>query len=68
MLLYVVKMMGMLVFIIGYVMKFGDIVGLCVLEYIVDVVFYLEGDVDRVVCILCGYKNCYGFMDEVGVF
>lgn len=38
------------------------------LEHIVDVVLYLEGDADRAVRVLRGHKNRYGSTDEVGVF
>ena len=56
------------VFIIGHVTKSGDIAGPRVLEHIVDVVLYLEGDADRAVRVLRGHKNRYGSTDEVGVF
>jgi DNA repair protein RadA/Sms len=55
-------------FIIGHVTKSGDIAGPRVLEHIVDVVLYLEGDADRAVRVLRGHKNRYGSTDEVGVF
>ena len=56
-------------FIIGHVTKSGDIAGSArVLEHIVDVVLYLEGDADRAVRVLRGHKNRYGSTDEVGVF
>jgi DNA repair protein RadA/Sms len=56
------------VFIIGHVTKSGDIAGPRILEHIVDVVLYLEGDADRAVRVLRGHKNRYGSTDEVGVF
>ena len=67
-LLHAAKTTGMPVFIIGHVTKSGDIAGPRVLEHIVDVVLYLEGDADRAVRILRGHKNRYGSTDEVGVF
>jgi len=67
-LLHAAKTNGMPVFIIGHVTKSGDIAGPRVLEHIVDVVLYLEGDADRAVRILRGHKNRYGSTDEVGVF
>ena len=44
----------------GHVTKSGDIAGPRVLEHIVDVVLYLEGDADRAVRVLRGHKNRYG--------
>ena len=67
-LLHAAKTTGMPVFIVGHVTKSGDIAGPRVLEHIVDVVLYLEGDADRAVRILRGHKNRYGSTDEVGVF
>jgi|TARA_B110000977_G_scaffold64920_2_gene88432 DNA repair protein RadA/Sms len=67
-LLHAAKTAGMPVFIIGHVTKSGDIAGPRVLEHIVDVVLYLEGDADRAVRVLRGHKNRYGSTDEVGVF
>ncbi|OUS43675.1 P-loop containing nucleoside triphosphate hydrolase protein [Ostreococcus tauri] len=67
-LLHAAKTTGIPVFIIGHVTKSGDIAGPRVLEHIVDVVLYLEGDADRAVRILRGHKNRYGSTDEVGVF
>ena len=67
-LLHAAKTSGMPVFIVGHVTKSGDIAGPRVLEHIVDVVLYLEGDADRAVRILRGHKNRYGSTDEVGVF
>ena len=67
-LLQAAKTSGMPVFIIGHVTKSGDIAGPRVLEHIVDVVLYLEGDADRAVRILRGQKNRFGSTDEVGVF
>lgn len=67
-LLHAAKTTGMPVFIVGHVTKSGDIAGPRVLEHIVDVVLYLEGDADRAVRMLRGHKNRYGSTDEVGVF
>lgn len=63
-----VKIKGILIFIVGYVIKEGVIVGLCMLEYMVDVVFYFEGDWYYIYCILWVVKNCFGFMNEMGIF
>lgn len=37
-------MNGIVIFIVGYVMKEGLIVGLRMLEYMVDIVLYFEGE------------------------
>lgn len=56
------------VFIIGHVTKDGDIAGPRLLEHIVDVVLYLEGDRFGAYRLLRGVKNRFGSVDEVGVF
>lgn len=58
----------MVVIIVGYVIKEGLIVGLCIMEYFVDVVFNFEGDCYFGFCMVCVMKNCYGLVDEVGCF
>lgn len=63
-----VKWCGMVVIFVGYVIKEGQIVGLCVVEYMVDIVLYFEGECGYQFCILCVYKNCFGLVDEIGVF
>ncbi len=56
------------VFLIGHVTKDGDIAGPRMLEHIVDVVLYLEGDRYSAYRLLRGVKNRFGSVDEVGVF
>ncbi len=54
--------------IVGHVTKEGDIAGPKMLEHMVDVVLYLEGDKTSDFRILRCYKNRFGPTDEVGVF
>lgn len=63
-----VKEIGIVVFLVGYVIKEGGIVGLCVFEYMVDVVLYFEGESGSCFCLLCVFKNCFGVVNELGVF
>jgi DNA repair protein RadA/Sms len=56
------------VLIIGHVTKEGAIAGPRVLEHMVDVVLYLEGERHHHYRILRGVKNRFGSTDEVGVF
>lgn len=63
-----VKIRDIVIFIIGYIIKEGSIVGFRVLEYMVDSVLYFEGDFSRELRILRSFKNCFGFMSEIGLF
>jgi len=56
------------VFLIGHVTKDGTIAGPRVLEHIVDVVLYLEGERYHTYRLLRGVKNRFGATDEVGIF
>ncbi|QCD45183.1 DNA repair protein RadA [Campylobacter mucosalis] len=56
------------VFIIGHITKEGAIAGPRVLEHMVDVVLYFEGDASRELRILRGFKNRFGSTSEVGIF
>jgi len=67
-LLRVAKETNTPVFLVGHVTKEGTIAGPRVLEHIVDVVLYLEGDRFHQYRILRGVKNRFGSTDEVGVF
>lgn len=59
---------GVPVFIAGHVTKEGAIAGPRVLEHIVDVVLYLEGEPFSAYRLLRSVKNRYGSTNEVGVF
>lgn len=63
-----VKMCGVVIVMVGYVIKDGLLVGFKVLEYCIDCLVFLDGDVDFCFCILCSYKNCFGVVNELGVF
>jgi len=59
---------GIPVLITGHVTKDGAIAGPRVLEHIVDVVLYLEGETFSSYRILRSAKNRFGSTNEVGVF
>ncbi|XP_042021704.1 DNA repair protein RadA-like [Salvia splendens] len=56
------------VLLIGHVTKTGDIAGPRVLEHIVDVVLYLEGEKCSSHRLLRSVKNRFGSTEELGVF
>jgi len=62
------KLRGVPVFISGHVTKEGAIAGPRVLEHIVDVVLYLEGEPFSAYRLLRSVKNRFGSTNEVGVF
>ena len=67
-LLRLAKDTGVPMFLVGHVTKEGAIAGPRVLEHIVDVVLYLEGERFHQYRLLRGVKNRFGSTDEVGVF
>jgi DNA repair protein RadA/Sms len=67
-LLRMAKDTGIPIFLVGHVTKEGAIAGPRVLEHIVDVVLYLEGERFHQYRLLRGVKNRFGSTDEVGVF
>ncbi|MCL0058921.1 DNA repair protein RadA [Dehalococcoidia bacterium] len=56
------------VFLVGHVTKEGAIAGPRVLEHIVDVVLYLEGERFSAYRLLRGVKNRFGSTNEIGIF
>ncbi|MEN8041107.1 MAG: DNA repair protein RadA [Actinomycetota bacterium] len=62
------KRTGVPVVLVGHVTKDGSIAGPRTLEHMVDVVLYLEGELDRGLRFLRGIKNRFGTVNEVGVF
>jgi len=56
------------VLIIGHITKDGSIAGPRVLEHMVDVVLYFEGDASKELRILRGFKNRFGSTSEIGIF
>lgn len=67
-LMYVAKDKHVAIILIGHVTKEGNIAGPRVLEHLVDVVLYLEGDRFGSFRILRGVKNRFGSTNEVGIF
>jgi DNA repair protein RadA/Sms len=55
-------------FIVGHVTKEGSLAGPRVLEHMVDVVLYFEGDRFQSYRVLRGVKNRFGSTDELGLF
>ena len=62
------KQGGVPVFIAGHVTKDGAIAGPKVLEHIVDVVLYLEGEPFSAYRLLRCVKNRFGSTNEIGIF
>jgi len=62
------KISGIPVFLIGHITKDGTLAGPKVLEHIVDVVIYFEGDNNYVYRILRPVKNRFGSTAELGIF
>lgn len=62
------KLSAVPVFIAGHVTKDGSIAGPRVLEHIVDVVLYLEGEPFSAYRLLRCVKNRFGSTNEVGVY
>jgi DNA repair protein RadA/Sms len=62
------KLRNIPMFLVGHVTKEGAIAGPRVLEHMVDVVLYLEGDRFHQYRLLRGVKNRFGSTNEVGVF
>jgi DNA repair protein RadA/Sms len=62
------KERGISVFIIGHITKEGSIAGPRVLEHMVDVVLYFEGEPSSELRILRGFKNRFGNTSEIGLF
>jgi len=62
------KASGVPVFISGHVTKGGEIAGPKLLEHMVDVVLYLEGDTTGSFRTIRGVKNRFGSTNEIGMF
>ncbi len=62
------KQTGVAIFLVGHVTKSGDLAGPRVLEHIIDVVCYFEGNLDSRYRIMRAVKNRYGAVNELGVF
>lgn len=55
-------------FLVGHVTKDGSIAGPRVLEHMVDVVLYFEGERHNTYRLLRGVKNRFGSTNEIGMF
>jgi DNA repair protein RadA/Sms len=62
------KRRGFVLVLVGHVTKEGAIAGPMVLEHMVDVVLYFEGDRGHRFRILRAVKNRFGATNEIGVF
>jgi DNA repair protein RadA/Sms len=62
------KQTGTAIFLVGHVTKSGDLAGPRVLEHIVDVVCYIEGNNDSRFRVIRSVKNRFGAVNELGVF
>lgn len=56
------------ILLIGHITKDGQLGGPKLLEHIVDVVLYFEGDRHHQFRMLRGHKNRYGSTEEIGIF
>ena len=64
----IAKEKGCAIFIVGHITKEGSIAGPRILEHMVDVVLYFEGDSSKEIRILRAFKNRYGSVSEIGIF
>lgn len=62
------KLSGIPVILIGHITKDGSLAGPKVLEHIVDVVLYFEGENNYAYRVLRSVKNRFGSTSEIGIF
>ncbi|MBE5786503.1 MAG: DNA repair protein RadA [Clostridiales bacterium] len=62
------KTNGCAIFLVGHVTKEGSLAGPRVLEHMVDVVLYFEGDHQHEYRLLRAVKNRFGSVNELGIF
>ena len=67
-LMQLAKEQNISIFVVGHVTKEGTIAGPRVMEHMVDVVLYFEGERHQTFRILRGVKNRFGSTNEIGVF
>lgn len=67
-LLRLAKERGITIAVIGHVTKDGNVAGPKILEHMVDVVLYFEGEQNSQLRILHGQKNRFGSTNEIAVF
>jgi DNA repair protein RadA/Sms len=64
----IAKERNLAIVLVGHVTKDGQVAGPRVLEHLVDVVLYFEGDKHSSLRMVRGMKNRFGAADEVGCF
>lgn len=67
-LMFLAKRLGVTIIVIGHVTKDGVIAGPRILEHMVDVVLYIEGERFFTHRIVRGVKNRFGSTNEIGIF
>ncbi len=67
-LVYLAKVSGVAVVLVGHVTKDGQLAGPRLLEHLVDAVLYFEGDRYHAHRVLRGVKNRFGATLEIGIF
>ncbi|MCI0677251.1 MAG: DNA repair protein RadA [Phycisphaerales bacterium] len=67
-LVYVAKISGMAIVLVGHITKDGQLAGPKLLEHLVDVVLSFEGDRHHAHRVVRGIKNRFGTTLEVGLF
>jgi len=67
-LMQLAKKQNITTIIVGHITKEGNIAGPKLLEHMVDVVLYFEGDKQNYFRLIRGVKNRFGPTDEVGLF
>lgn len=67
-LVYLAKLSGIAVVLVGHVTKEGQLAGPRLLEHLVDAVLYFEGDRYHAHRVLRGVKNRFGTTLEIGIF
>lgn len=68
MLMRYAKTNGCTIILVGHVTKEGSIAGPRILEHMVDVVLYFEGDYQHEYRLLRAVKNRFGSVNELGIF
>ncbi len=66
--MHLAKSRNMAIFLVGHVTKTGELAGPRVLEHLVDIVLYFEGDKQQNYRMLRVVKNRFGPTDEIAVF
>jgi len=67
-LLHISKNLGVIIIIVGHVTKDGIVAGPRMLEHMVDVVMYIEGERYESLRIVKSVKNRFGSTGEIGLF